>query len=479
MPGVFSQGQLKIIPGVYIRSTSDSITDVPARTGGIVAVLAQTLWGPLGSTRLLSSIGQVDTYYGSGSASDALRQAFVGGAERVLALRVGDTSEGVVATRTMVDTTGSPVNVVRIDAVHKGTRGNTFKLTIANSLTLAGKRELRVYEDTTLLETFIFTGGATEPANLIAAVAAGSGLWITAVSLAAGNGIMAAVSAVSMASGADPSVVAGDYTNALSVIESERWGILATDSEDDAIHATIGAFVDRVVDEGKRVIGVVGEPTSVSLSDRKTNAAVLNSENVSYVGNGFVDSNEEELEGYLAVARYAGMIAGTPLRESTTNSVVLGATAVVNATGELTNSELEECLQAGMVVFALNTNQKPKVLSGINTLTSLDANQDVGWKKERRVRIRYDLMNRIDVAWEPLLGKVGNTDKGQDTLMVRARGVVLDMVREDLLFPESYVELDPDNPSTADTIYVRGVIWDVDSIEFAYVTFKFQANPPS
>lgn len=479
MPGSFSPGQVKILPGAYIQTTTDDNLEVAANPAGIVAVVAEALWGPLESTVRLTSIGQVATYFGTGAASDAFRQAFVGGAQEVLAVRVGDAGEGAVATKNLQDTTGSPVNVVRIDAVQPGTRGNSFKLSVVNSLVLSGQRELRVYEDTTLLETFVFTGGSTEPANLVAAVAAGSGLWITATLLAAGNGIMAAVTATAMTSGADPSVVSGDYTNALSLIESGRWGILVTDSEDSAVQATIAAYIDRVVDEGKRVVAVVGEPVSVSLSTRQSDAVALNSRNVSYVTNGFVDSGGNSLDGYLSACRYAGMMAGTPLTESTTNSPVLGATALVNASGELTNTQLETCLQKGMVVFILGSDRRPKVLSGVNTLSVLASDEDAGWKKERRVRIRYDLMDGIDAAWEPLIGKVGNSAKGRDVLLVRARGVLLDRIQRGLLFPESFIELDPDNPSTADTIYVRASIYDVDSIEFAYVRMKFQANPPS
>ena len=40
---------------------------------------------------------------------------------------------------------------------------------------------------------------------------------------------------------------------------------------------------------------------------------------------------------------------------------------------------------------------------------TLDADQDAGWKKIRRVKERFELMDRIDTTLDPMIGAVDMT----------------------------------------------------------------------
>jgi len=86
------------------------------------------------------------------------------------------------------------------------------------------------------------------------------------------------------------------------------------------------------------------------------------------------------------------MVAAAAITDSLTHAVVRGA---VDLVGPLTNAEIEQAIRSGALVFSLNAQRQVQVEYGINTLVTLSADQDAGWRKIRRVRTRYNLMDRI------------------------------------------------------------------------------------
>lgn len=467
----FLVGEQKVRPGVYVRVTSAGEGPSPAIPSGIVAALVRATWGPLGQASVLEAAEDVARVYGSGGSVDAILEAFRGGCRRVVAHRLG--SGGAQASVTLRDTSNPTVDVVRVQARHVGTRGNDLRVTVRDSLADPTRRELVVYEGTTVRQVITFAKGAGEPQALVDAVAASGSEWITATKLADGNGILAAVNQVALTGGADPAVSGQDYSAALTAIEAVEWNVLAVDSEDPAIHATVAAYVDRVRGQGKRVLAVVGEPTTVALGTRLNNAKALNHPAVVYVANGFLGADGAARQGYRAAARVAGMIAAAPITDSLTHAVVRGA---VDLVGPLTNAEIEQAIRSGALVFSLNAQRQVQVEYGINTLVTLSADQDAGWKKIRRVRTRDNLMDRIVAAVDPLIGRVNNSPDGRATLIAAMQGVINAMVREGALL-DGTVREDPANPPQGDSAWFVIEVNDLDSAEKVYLTFGFRFSP--
>lgn len=466
-------GEQKIRPGVYVRVTNAGGIPLAGREQGTVAAVIQTNWGPLGAHRVIDTEEQLSQLYGTGDRTSVVRQAFKGGALRAVVVRAGTTA--VKATLTLQDTTGTPVNVVRVDAKHPGTRGNSFALTIRDSLDdPTAFRELLVYEGTVFRQAIRFAKNSGEPAALVNAVTTAASPWIDAVKLADGNGIMAAITQLSMSAGTDPTVTAGDYTAALNIIETVDWNVLATDSESTSVHAAIATYVDRVRADGKRVMAVVAEPTSVAFATRRANAQALNNPAIVYVGNGFAEADTTQVQGYSAGARAAGMIAGRPVTSSITNLAVSGAATVV---GPLTGSEIVQALNSGMVVYTINARGQVKIEQGITTFTAPDANRDVGWRKIRRVRTRDELMDRIALSWDPLIGQVNNDANGRATLMAAAQGAINRMAAEGALLPGGTIALDPANPPAGDSAWFLVNVDDLDGAEKLYIEFGFRFSP--
>ena len=55
---------------------------------------------------------------------------------------------------------------------------------------------------------------------------------------------------------------------------------------------------------------------------------------------------------------------------------------------------------------------------GINTLVLPTAKEDEGWKKIKRVKVRFELFQRLNDTVEPLIGRINNDPDGRMFLVV-------------------------------------------------------------
>ena len=467
---VFQVGEQKVRPGVYVRVTNIGEPQEAIVPQGIVAALFRSSWGPLGEVTYLENADAVFTTFGSEGTTDALLEAFRGGCRRVVAYRLG--SGGAEASLNLQD--DASANVVKIEAKYEGARGNNFAVTIRDSLADDTKRELLLYEGTTLRQMVTFAKGSGEPQALVDAIAVSNSPYITATKIADGSGTLATVTQQPLTGGQDPTVNGESYSAGLSAIEAIDWNVLAVDTDDTATHTLAQAYIDRVRNEGKRVIGVVGEPTSVAFATRLANAGAFNDPAIIYVANGFKGSDGIVREGYKAAARVAGMVAAAQITESLTHYVVRGATELV---GALTNAEIEQAIQSGALVFTMSAQKQVHIEYGINTFVTVTADMDAGWKKIRRVRTRDNLMDRIAATWDPLIGKINNSPDGRATLIAAAQGIINRMIGEGALLQGTIYE-DPNNPPVGDSAWFVVQVDDLDSAEKVYLTFQFRFTPP-
>lgn len=469
MAGIFTQGQTKVRPGVYFRTQNVGLNPVNGLGDVIVAAVFQADWGLLEKVNLIETDSEIDALY-SGQNTDIIRYILSQGA-KVLAIRVG--TGGTKATKTLVDTTGTPVNAVTLTAKYAGTRA--LSVSIQDSLTDATKRELLVYSGTSLKEKITFTKGATgngEPAELVAAVDAYS-TWLTATFVANGNKIMATVSQTSLTGGANPTITNTDYSNAFEDIEAEKWSILCLDTNTTAIHSLADGYIDRLYQEGNRKILVIGEPSSVAYATRLTNAAAYNDFKVVYLINGITDISGVIYDGWKSAAILAGIIAVTPSNRSITHKVASGFMAVSEP---LTNQNIEKAINAGAVCFTANANGQPQVEYGITTFITPNADYDAGYKKIRRVMTRFELMARIDAMTEPLIGQVNNNPDGRSAIQAAAQSIIDAMIKENKLL-QGTITLDSNNAPVGDSVWFVIDADDVDSGEKFYLTYNFRYSP--
>ena len=236
------------------------------------------------------------------------------------------------------------------------------------------------------------------------------------------------------------------------------------------MHILLSAFLDRIFDVGQLTMAVVAETNSVDLETRMEHAAYYNSEKMHYVVNASAEKSGGMIEGYLVAARIAGMIAACPSNRSLTHEVISDYTRLIEP---MTPTQITVAEKNGCIVLSSNDKGQIWIDSAINTLITPAENQDDGWKKIRRTKTRYELMNRCNSMADGMIGKVDNDSNGRATVVSKLQGIVNAMVNEGKLLSGTVVE-NTVQTADGDYAYFDINVIDKDSIEHIYLTYRFQ-----
>lgn len=461
----FTLGEKKIRPGVYNRYENSG---PPAETtNNRVATLFGGIWGPVNAVQTLTPEDSIGLLYGNES-SDIINLAIEGGAGRILAVRIG--SGGVKGSASLKDTAGTPANAITATLKYEGTRALGY--IIREMLGDPNYRELVITEDGVILEKVTFPASADgEVDALIAAVSVSNYVDLAKVDGYVGTGKLALVASGTFAGGTNPTLTNESYANGLALLETKRWDCIIADTNDVAVHAIMAGFVNRMYLLGRMGFAVVGEPSTSSFDTRCAHAAAYNDYNVIYVGMGYKNTAGEKIEGWKAAAYIAGLVAGTTSDKGITHAVIPNAKTLIE---EVTDAQYQKSIKSGMITFSTSSDDKVWVESGITTLINPSGEDDPGWKKIKRTRIRFEMMMRISDVTEPLVGRVAANDDGRATIIQAAQGVLNDMVSEAKLNSGAVIELVKGSSADPDSAYFNISAYDIDSIDKFYLVYKFR-----
>lgn len=493
----YTQGEQKIRPGVYQRHVNVDATAESDAQDGIVAIPVQANWGPLGKVVKNTSQLQLISNYGAGTYGSnytvpAAAAAFAGGAETVYTYRLG--TGGTAASKALSYTApsgddaidGAVSGSITISALYPGTM--PISIAVQNKIGYSTMKQLFVYAEGTLVETFDFeSNDAQDPTdftvttnegnNLIAAVA--SSLYITAaVTASSAAPTIVPVTEVAngaLANGANPSVTNADYSTAFQAFEPYYYNCITLDVNDDStltLSTLLQNYLDNAYQYGKLGIAVVGEQTSVAFATRLEHAQAFNDAKVVYLGGGYM-SGTDSYDGVLSICYTAGVIASTPSNQGITHSVIAGATDLCES---LTYSQYEDAILAGMLMVSMSPDGSIWYDSGINTLTDPDnSTQDDGWKKIRRVKVRFELIDRLDRALSPKVGKISADSDGISDIIQSGQRVLNVMANnEGKLQAGARFTQDTDMQPTTDSAWFIITADDVDSLEKIYLQYRFR-----
>jgi len=474
MGAIFNIGEKKVRPGLYNRYESNDGVATAGASDGTVAAVFQGDMGELSKVYILTGIDDVGALFGdTGGANGTvqiLKDIFNAGASIVKAVRLG--AGGTKATHTLMDTTGVAKQAITVTAKSAGAKAYTFSNTAV--LGDATSKVFTLYDGTVIKETFVYTAGTLEVDKLVAAGASSKYLTFTkVVGYAGGTDILAVVGVATAftTAGTNPVIANADYSAAFTLLEAHRFNSITVDSVSTSVHALLSAYSDRIFKTGKMVFAVVSEPTSVALATRNTNAKAFNSYKCIYVGGGFKDSTGTTIEGYRAAAMVAAIVAKVPSNQAVTHYVIPGATNVVEM---LTNTQYEDCINSGMLTFSLSPKGSVWIDSGITTLVTLTGEDDEGWKKIKRTKIRFEMMMRVSDTIDPLVGQISNGPDGQTNVIEQAELVLDAMVGENKLFKGAKVIIDPVLLPQGDSAWYQIIADDIDSLEKIYLAYKFR-----
>lgn len=468
----YNAGENKIRPGVYQRIVNIGTNSISGALDGICAIPIQASWGPLGKVVKNTNARQLtENYgagtYGSGYTVPAAAAMFSGGASVVYTYRLG--TGGTAASKS----TGE--NGLTFTAKYPGTL--PISIAIQQKIGDTSIKQLLVYADSALVETWNFAADQTaEGANLIAAAANSEYITVAATgSTAPATVATIAVASGALTGGANPTVANTDYSTAFTALEPYYYNCIALDVADDAnltLSLLLQAYLDNAYQMGKLGMAIVGEPTTVAWATRLAHAKAFNDAKVVYLGGGYV-SGADSYDGQLAVCYTAGVIASTPSNQGITHKVINGATDLCES---LTYSQYEDAILSGMLLLSMSPDGSIWYDSGINTLTNPDqATQDDGWKKIRRVKVRFELIDRLDRSLSPKIGRISaDSDGVADVIQTGQR--VLDAManNEGKLQPGATFIADPDNPYEGDSAWFIIQADDIDSLEKIYLQYQFR-----
>lgn len=471
MASFFIIGEKKIRPGVYFRYENWGTPPIAGVDDGKCAAVFRSNWGPLGQALTLEQYEDIAKKYGDGGengTTDVPLEQFKGGARLVYAVRLG--KGGTCGTYAMKDEQGD--SVIQLTLKYPGSR--KLSVTIRPTLEDASVTELLILEGTEQLEQLTFHNTENSVEALMAAFSESGSSYFNLTKLKDSDQQLETIDQAEIIGGTDPAVNIAAYSAAFEVLEACRWNVLSIDTEDIPTQQMMQLFLNRIYQGGKFCMGVIGEPTTVAFDTRLKHASAYNDYQMVYVGNGFIDISGKVYEGYLAAARIAGLIAGTPSNESITHLAITGATEVTEL---LTNNQHERAISAGVLMFSVSAANTVWVEQGVNTLVLPGTKEDIGWKKIKRVKVRFELFQRLNDTVDVLVGRVNNDPDGRMTVIQVSNGVCQTMVAEKKLLAGAHVELDPNNSPEGDSAWFIVYADDIDALEKLYYVFKFRFAP--
>ncbi|MFD0868768.1 phage tail sheath family protein [Paenibacillus residui] len=470
--GNWSPTDMPVLPGFYMNFMAAATASIQQGARGTVVVPVKAHWGPVREFVEITSESRIRDMYtddesGGATAYTTLRFALMGGAQKVLAYRLAaDTA----ATATLTLQGDSSTDVLKLEARYPGARGNNFKITVQTSLVDSTKKDIKLYDGTTLLRTFTFAE------NKAAEVINGDSenKWIVATKMA--DGVLADVSSVPMIGGDSgiTGVTNADYMAALDAIEAQEFNVTTLDGiSEAALRASVVSWVSRVRDAGKGIVAVLGGSTADdTAADAVTKAinksAQVNHEGIVNVGTGAVLNGVRYSSAQVA-AFVAGLIAGTPLSAATTYA----GTPFEDVTRRWTRTEQEQAVRNG-VFLLIHDGRQVKVLRGVNSLISLRQGQSNAWKKIRTISV-MDSVN-LDLqrtAEDSYIGKVNNTEEGRLALIGACKEYLRTLANAGVIESTGYdVYLDPDYPNPdPDQVFLKWEARLTDVMEQIFGTF--------
>lgn len=250
-----------------------------------------------------------------------------------------------------------------------------------------------------------------------------------------------------------------DYVEMRESFEARPFNVFVFDAEhDETEQDNTLTWVQRNREEKKHFTFVAGGSAEDDQDSTAGNARSIgfNDDYVVNLINGVtingVDYTSAEYAPFIA-----GLIAGTPINQSTTYTQV----RVDDVTNRLRNSEIVTALQAGSFVL-VHDGEKVKVEQGLTTAKT----------KIRNIRARQAVATDIEkTARDNYIGKLDNNEDGQMAL-INAIKAYLETLEVNNVLTDIVVTLDPQRPSVGDSVFLQISYREIDSMERIFLTIN-------
>ncbi|MDR3595103.1 phage tail sheath subtilisin-like domain-containing protein [Clostridium sp.] len=227
---------------------------------------------------------------------------------------------------------------------------------------------------------------------------------------------------------------ATDYSAAMTALEAEQWDYLAVPGIDSADATTISTWIKGLRDNsGMKVKAVL--PHTVAnhegIIDFETDNIIVNTTTANPDGTTSISNETYAAADYCT--RIAGLIAGTPLKQSATYAVL----PEVSDVPHMTITDFNTAIAAGKFVL-MNDGKKVKVARAVNSLTTLTSTKGRDYQKIKQVDIMDQINDDIDSTINDYyIGKYPN-DYNDKCLLITAIHGYCDQLISDKLIDTTY-----------------------------------------
>lgn len=452
-------------PGAYVNFEAAASTVLPPSQGSVLAAPATHDWGPYKQGVLVTDYEQFKAIYGTTDSplQRAVMQAFKGegilnraGAGGVLVHRFGG-SAAAKATRTVINTAGSPVTGLTLTAKYEGTRGNSLRVTSQDNAADSANNDFIIYDDTVEVERYVYAD--TDIAGLAAVINLVSD-WATAVANVDGVALNTAVSASAFTGGNDGStVLAADWTDVRTALGSKPFSVLGLyDMTDSGVLASFKTWSQGLNAIGTRFMTVVGGASNDTASSALVRSAALNDPNFVNLGVGTLVDDEL---GTLSTAQLATRIGGIMCARGESAGITFVRLAGISRVNDgPTASQIDQCFDGGVTVFAEDAYAPAPVHTekGLTTYTTTDdaAVPYAIFREPKFMRIMHGIeLEAKRLGTEPgFLGERPVNDKTRQWAVGEMQSRMDARERLEIIQPGSVVSVDRDPPPSDDDNFV-------------------------
>lgn len=468
--GVWQEGVKQERAGFYMIWKARAMAAIGGGTRGVVAIPVRSNWGPVKQITTVT-MGNLAEMFGQDQSSGftAYRLAWLallGKPSQLLLYRLTDGSESV---NTFSIKDGANTEIATLESKYPTTRD--FRVTIRESASDSTRTELIIYEGTVKLFSVTAPSGVGVTQALVEAVnTSASNKFVTAKFKAAGDGTVTPGTSQAFTGGnaGVETITSQSYIDAMTAFEAVKFnGFVLDTAGDSALRLTTKAWIERLRDAGKKVRLYMGGSAADDLVPTTGNSRsqAMNHEGIVNVTvTGVIGG--VEYPSHQVAAWVAGNEEGMSLTQSSTYAI----TPFEDVKPRLTDIQIKEGIRAGSFILVSN-GENVIVEKGINTLTSLGANQDNSFKKLKIIRLRDSIYEDIkETARKNWIGKIANSPEGQDAVLGGIKTYFQTMTPA--LMSSFTVSADAEKNATAegDEFYWMYTADEVDNMERIYGT---------
>ncbi len=440
MAGGTWNSQNKTQPGVYINVISKMAQPISIGDRGIVAIAKELSWGPEGEVVTIQAGDDYTPVIGYDQTSTKalfLREMFKGsertsGPAKVLLYRLKGT-ESKKAEGT--------IGGIHVTAKYPGIRGNDIYIAVSEDPDKEGKFEVETIVDGSVKDSQTIENMENLKENA----------WVTF----SGNGELSASAGTALTGGRDGTVSAAAHSEFLTLLESFTFHVLIYDGTDKVVQTAYTSFIQRMRNMmGRKCQAVMAEIEA-------------NSEAVISVTNGVILTDGTVLTPQEVTWWLGGAEAGANYNQSL---VYAQYPQAADSYPRLTNSQIDEALKKGQIVF-FEEFGSVKVVSDINTLVAYSPDKGEAFSFNQVIRIIDSFANDTYQNFSRnYIGKTQNNEVGRDLLKAWICGYLNEMQANGGIqnFETDDVSIKPGEALNA--VVINAAIQPVVAIEKIYMT---------